>query len=270
MHRSVLCPHAEELDAPGGSRALRSGQCRPKLCSSKTASLPKRRQGPNGVRHHGGLTPTGMIEVAPLWRIARPANHVVRALRTVAAAPAALADLLRNLFAGSPSPIRAQRLIVADPEPLFAFLTDLESQAFLAGRHVEIVHLDGPPGARHRGELRLPGPLGLRRTARARVLASLPPRLTIVRVDVGRGPVALISWTLTPRRGTTEVEIAVIVHSAGRLDRLILRIGGQRLVKQRLETTLAALADLAAIVAEFMAFDSPTHWFEAPEQSESS
>ena len=143
------------------------------------------------------------------------------------------------LFAGSPSPIRTQRLIAADAEPLFVFLTDLESQAFLAGRHVEVVHLDGPPGARHGGELRVLGPLGLRRTARASVLASLPPRLAIVRADLGRRAVALVIWTLTPRRGTIEVEIEMIIHSAPRLDQLILRIGGRRLVKRRLETTLA-------------------------------
>ncbi len=158
---------------------------------------------------------------------------------------------LSPFFAAPPFAVRAQRLIAADADPLFSFLADLENQVLLAGRCVELVRVDEPHAACRGGELRISGPLGFRRAARARVLGSLPPRLIIVRADIGRGTVALVTWNLAARRGTVEVELAAVIYSAALLDRLILRVGGRRRVERRLETTLAALAELAAIVAEF-------------------
>jgi hypothetical protein len=163
------------------------------------------------------------------------------------------------LFRAPPTTICAQRLIAADGEALFLFLADLEAQLFLAGRSIEVVGLDGPAGARSSGELRIRGPLGLRRTAYARVLASVPPHQVVVRADIERGTVVLISWTLAAGRGTIEVELAAVLHSAGLLDRLALLVGGRRLARRRLETTLAALAELAAIVAEFITVDGSDH-----------
>lgn len=160
--------------------------------------------------------------------------------------------------------IRAQRRVAADAEALFVFLADLEGQAFLAGRYLEVVGLDGAAGARHGGEALIRGPLGRRRSAHVRVLATLPPRLILARADIGRRTVALISWSLTAGRGTVDVELAVVIQSATLLERLSLHVGRRRLVERRLETTLAALAELAVIVAEFITVDGTDHSSDLP------
>jgi hypothetical protein len=66
-----------------------------------------------------------------------------------------------------------------------------------------------------------------------------------------RGRDALwITWMLTPRRGTTEVDLAAQVQSRGVLVRLVLALGGRRLLARRLHATLQTLAGLAHRAAE--------------------
>ena len=172
-----------------------------------------------------------------------------------------------TLFTSPPRVIRAQRLIAADADALFVFLVDLEGQAFLAGRHLEVVGLDGAAGARHGGEVLIRGPLGCRRRAQVRLLATVPARLVLARADIGRRTVALISWTLTAGRGTVHVELAIVIHSATLFERLILHLGRRRLIERRLERTVAALAELAMIVAEFIAVDGTDHASELPRRA---
>lgn len=172
-----------------------------------------------------------------------------------------------RLLTSSPPAIRAQRLIAADAEALFLFLVDLESQAVLAGRYLEVVGLDGTAGARDGVEVLIRNPLGRRRRAQVRLLVTLPSRLVLARADIGGRTVALISWTLTERRGTVHVELAIVIQSAPLFERLILQLGRRRLIERRLERTLAALAELAVIVAEFITVDGADHASELPRRA---
>jgi hypothetical protein len=85
---------------------------------------------------------------------------------------------------------------------------------------------------------------------RAEVEASRSERLVSVRVTL-RGRDALwITWILTPRRGTTEVDLAAQLEGYSLLARLALVLGGRRWLQRHLEQTLGTLSTLAHRVAE--------------------
>jgi hypothetical protein len=66
-----------------------------------------------------------------------------------------------------------------------------------------------------------------------------------------RGRAALrVTWILTPRRGTTEVDLAAQLQSGFVLARLVLLFGGRRWLRRQLQRTLGALAALAHDAAE--------------------
>jgi len=114
-------------------------------------------------------------------------------------------------------PVSVRRLIPASPAALFSFLCDLENQCLLAHDHTTPLRFDGPPGARHGAALRVRGPLGLRRKARARIVASAEPSQVIVGVELRRTVVRL-RWTLTPLPASTRVELTADIARAGILD----------------------------------------------------
>jgi hypothetical protein len=142
--------------------------------------------------------------------------------------------------------ISAQRVIAARPESVFAFLADLDNHRLIADRYLDVVRLDGAPGARHGGQLRLRGPFGLRRAARTRVLLRQAPYLMVGRAEVGRRTVAQVSWTLQPRGEVTEVELVTAVTPRGVVDRMLLAAGGRLWLRWRMGAALTALAVLLA------------------------
>jgi uncharacterized protein YndB with AHSA1/START domain len=136
--------------------------------------------------------------------------------------------------------IEATAVIDASPEEVFDFLCDLGNHWRLVDRLVTVVSLEGDPP--DRAVVRLRGPLGLRRTVHTRVTASRAPRLLIGVAEMGTAR-ALVSWTLTAKRGRTHVRLAAEVQRAGTLDRLLLACGGRAWMRRRFGSGLNRLAD---------------------------
>jgi hypothetical protein len=142
-----------------------------------------------------------------------------------------------------PDEVAAEELIAASPEGAFAFLADLENHWRLTGRYIEVESLDGPPGARHGGVVRIRGPLGVRRTATTRVLSATPPREMLGSARIGRRTEARVRWTLLPGDGAIAVRLSATVESTGWLDGLLLRLGGRRWLRRLFARALHRLAE---------------------------
>jgi hypothetical protein len=107
-----------------------------------------------------------------------------------------------------------RRIMAAPSAAIFSFLTDLENQFLLAHDHTRSLVLDGPPGARHSATLRIRGPLGLPRSARARIIATAEPSHVITSVALGR-TVVRFRRTLSPLPASTGVELTAESRQSG-------------------------------------------------------
>jgi hypothetical protein len=128
----------------------------------------------------------------------------------------------------------ATRAIVADAAPLLALISDSASQ----WRIVENVSPLLQPSANVQPS-RAPGPV-------------------YVRVRFGSRDVLWITWILTARRGTTEVDLAAQVESRSIFARLLLAFGGRLWLRRRLEQTLSTLAMLAIVQPRTLTTSSAT------------
>jgi hypothetical protein len=150
--------------------------------------------------------------------------------------------------------ISATATVTAGSQAVFAFLADLENHWRLTGPRIEVVSLEGPPGARSGGVVRMRGPLGTGRRASTRVLEAQPPSRMRGEAKVGGGTVAAVSWQLREVEAGTEVTLSARVIEAGGLDSLLLALGGrawlQRLFASTLQRLGGALARSAAEPAE--------------------
>lgn len=138
----------------------------------------------------------------------------------------AILALLNRLMNWGCAPVIATRVIAADAAALRALVAD--------------------PGGRRR----LVAGVSARLRPHAGIATSASARLVPVRVQLGHRDVLWITWILTPRRGTTEVDLAAQLESRGLLVRLALVLGGRRWLRHRLEATLSTLAGLAHCAAE--------------------
>ena len=139
--------------------------------------------------------------------------------------------------------IEATALVPAAPEDVFAFLSDLRNHWRLADRFVEVVTLEASDGVHaDGGQVRVRGPLGLRRTATTRVVAAREPRLMIGTAELSGGTRARVSWVIAGRLSASRVRLAAEVEQAGTLDRLLLAAGGRRWLRRRFASTLERLA----------------------------
>ncbi|MDO8188956.1 SRPBCC family protein [Conexibacter sp. JD483] len=135
--------------------------------------------------------------------------------------------------------VRAARPIAAAPEAIFAFLANPDRHWQLLGRRLEPLRAyDG-----ERSQVRLHGPLGIRRTLWIRLAAERPPHELVGRVEAGRGAtIGSVRWTVRPATdGSSVVELTARTELAAPLDRLLLAAGGARWLRQSLERALAAL-----------------------------
>jgi hypothetical protein len=123
-------------------------------------------------------------------------------------------------------PVIATRTIAADAATLQRLVADPASQwRLVAGLHPLLA-------------------------ARARPARSCHPRFVHAAVSFGHYDVLWITWILTPRRGTTEVDLAAQIESRSILARLIWLLGGRQALRHHLEVTLGTLASLALRAAE--------------------
>ena len=140
--------------------------------------------------------------------------------------------------------IEATALVAAPPEEVFAFLADLGNHWIVADRFVEVLDLHGSDGARAEGgQVRVRGPLGIRRTATTRVVATRAPRLLIGTAEVGAGTRARVSWSLAAHLGSTRVRLAATVERAAPADRALLALGGRWWLRRRFASTLDGLVE---------------------------
>jgi hypothetical protein len=140
--------------------------------------------------------------------------------------------------------IEAVALVPASPAEVFDFLSDLANHWRLVDRFVDVLELNGPADCPpDSGLVRLRGPAGVHRTVRTRVTAARRPRLIIGVAELGGSTRARVSWTLAGRMGQTRVRLAAEVEHAGRLDRLLLALGGRAWLRRRFASGLEALAE---------------------------
>ncbi len=137
--------------------------------------------------------------------------------------------------------IHVTREVAADAEQAFAFLADLENHWLIAGRFVEVIDLDGPPGGRSGGRVRLRGPFGLRRTAHTRVEFARRPEAMGGCAQMSGGTVAHVRWLLRRADARTFVTLGTRIQHASGLDRLLLRLGGRAWLRSRFDGALRAL-----------------------------
>ncbi len=137
-----------------------------------------------------------------------------------------LLTLLHRLMNWGRAPVIATRAIVADAATLLALVSDPAGQWRIVEGVSPLLH------------------------PQAHVEQSHSTRLVSVRVQLGRRDVLWVTWILTPRRGTTEVDLAAQLHSRSLAARLALLFGGRRWLRHRLEHTLGTLAALAHCAAE--------------------
>jgi uncharacterized protein YndB with AHSA1/START domain len=132
--------------------------------------------------------------------------------------------------------IEAERVVATTPEAVFAFLSKLENHWQLAGRWVEVIDLDDGGG-----EVRIHGPLGLRRTARTTVIAAHPDHLLQGTAELSGGTLAHIAWELGEDSGGTAVRLSADVERATIGDRLLLALGGRAWMRRHFRAILARL-----------------------------
>jgi uncharacterized protein YndB with AHSA1/START domain len=137
--------------------------------------------------------------------------------------------------------ISATVTVRAGPEQVFAFLADLENHWRLTGRRIEVVSLEGPPGARRGGVVRMHGPLRVRRTATTRVLEAEPPSGMKGEAKLGNTTLAAVSWQLQPVAAGTEVTLSARVLEATVVDSLLLALGGRAWLRRLFGSTLRRL-----------------------------
>ncbi len=144
--------------------------------------------------------------------------------------------------------VRATRPVAAGAEALAAYLANLDNHWDLCGDLVEIRALGGPREERIAAHLLLKGPLGIRRTARTRLLGASPDKVW-GRAQLDSGTQARITWRFAPRRGTTEVSLELELRDVRLFDRLLFALARPWITTQ-LTRALGRLAEIAAIAAE--------------------
>jgi uncharacterized protein YndB with AHSA1/START domain len=140
------------------------------------------------------------------------------------------------------TPITAERELAAPAETVFEYLEDLANHARLAPRSAQVLKLEHSA----RAVVLLHGPLGLRRTAATEIVQTDPPTRITGRATLGARTAARVTWTIAATEGGSTVRLETTIESAGRLDALVLRLGGRRWIARRFAAALDSLAQQLA------------------------
>lgn len=138
--------------------------------------------------------------------------------------------------------VHAGGLVRAPPAEVFGFLADLENHWLIADRFVDVLKLDGPPGARSGGQVRIRGPLGISRTATTIVDFARPDHEMGGSARIGSSTHAEVVWRLSQAADGTRVTLAARLARAGAYDRLLWALGGRAWMSHRFNATLSALS----------------------------
>lgn len=134
--------------------------------------------------------------------------------------------LLHRLLGWGRDPVIATRVIAADAVSLRRLVSDPALQSAVVARI----------SPRLRPRMLDPG--------------GSSARLVSLCAQLGDRDVLWLTWILTARRGTTEVDLAAQLESPAILGRLLLRLGGRRWLRHRLELALDTVAAMAHDAAE--------------------
>jgi hypothetical protein len=137
--------------------------------------------------------------------------------------------------------ISAETHVPAPVDVVFAFLADLDDHWLRAGRFIEVVALEGAPGERRGGAVRIHGPLGIRRTAATVVEAIDPPAAIRGTASIGAVTKAKVEWQLAEQAAGTQVGLSAEVLRATPFDSAVLALGGAWWLRRRFEEILAVL-----------------------------
>jgi uncharacterized protein YndB with AHSA1/START domain len=152
--------------------------------------------------------------------------------------------------------ISAAGAVSAPAAAVFDFLADLRNHwALSRGRIAEEgSSLDPSRG----GQVRMRGPLGIRRRAQTEVIAAEPPSLLRGRAVIGARTVADLEWRLSESTpDETLVELRAVVKSSSAVDSFILRAGGARWLERLFACVLNELSDHAPAITEVSAMAVP-------------
>ncbi len=146
---------------------------------------------------------------------------------------------------GRPAPdgfatLSADRLVAQAPEQVYAFLAELDNHWHLNDRYLRLERLNDD---RRGGSIVIGTPLGLRRTARTRVLITLRPARLAGAAAVGKHTTARVHWNIEPRDEGARVELEATVMAAGAFDQLLLSLGGRWWLRRRFHSVLDLLAE---------------------------
>jgi hypothetical protein len=137
--------------------------------------------------------------------------------------------------------------IVSAPAPaVFAFMSDLRNHWQLTDRWLAMSGLTGPPGGPTGGWVELCGPLGVRRRLRTTVMHVDPPHYITGLAEVSAHTHARVTWSFEATgTAATRVHLSATIARCGRVDRLLLWLGGQRWLEHRFAATIDRLAQWA-------------------------
>jgi hypothetical protein len=142
---------------------------------------------------------------------------------------------------------------VSTPAPahaVYRFLESLANHALIMDRRLRLNRVAaGGRGAR----IAIRGPLGVRRTARTVVTRLEPPSRFGGTAAVGRRTFAHVQWRIHATAAGSDVTLTAVIVRAGRLDRLLLRLGGRWWLARSFDRAVELLA--AAVAG-----DEPRTW----------
>lgn len=138
--------------------------------------------------------------------------------------------------------IESTGVVPATPEAVFRFLSDLKNHWELANSWIDVVDLE--PGNPQGGRVRMHGPLGIRRTARTRVVDATPDHVMHGTAELSGGTRALISWELQEDVDGTSVRLAAEVERLAVIDRALLALGGRFWMQRLFDRILVRLGEI--------------------------
>ena len=134
----------------------------------------------------------------------------------------------------------------APAEVVVRFLADLERHVELAPESVQVLRLSRPPGRPAHAQVRLTGPLGIRRTASTELRQTRLANSIAGQARIGQRTVASVAWCVQENEGGSVVTLSATVDAASLVDRMVLLLGGQRWLARRFAAALERLSDLLA------------------------